>query len=421
MTRIEGAKGINAVEWASNGVVQLNDFVSLTIGIIVLFVGMAITKRVAVLKKYNIPEAVTGGIVASGLILAIYLSFDVDVAFSFYVRDILLIYFFTSIGINARFAQLIAGGKPLLIFLFLTLTYLTLQDVVGTTAAMLMEQPSGVGLLVGSASLAGGHGTAIAWAPTIAADQGVTNALEIGVSAATIGLIMASLLGGPIASFLIARHNLTPEKEDEAGTEPSVGIELDKQDKTSITHINLMGTILLIHIAMILGVGANTAIEEAGLTLPLFVPCMLIAILMTNTIPVFFRKVRWPTGSNALALVADFSLGLFIAMSLMGMKLWEVAGLAGPLFGILGAQIVVAVLFIVLVVFPVMGRCYLAAVLSSGFAGFSLGATPTAIANMSAVTKTHGPAPLAFIILPLVGAFFVDVANAFLIQFFLSL
>ena len=301
--------------------------------------------------------------------------------------------------------------------LLLTLGYLVIQDTVGCLMATALGQPSAVGLLVGSASLAGGHGTAIAWAPTISDQQGVANALEIGVAAATLGLIIASLLGGPIAKFLIARHGLEPEDHRDL----LVGVERNKQSKAVITHLNLMGAVLVIHIAMILGYILNEVIAEQGLKLPLFVSCMMVAILLTNSIPQIPRTVAWPAESPALALISDFSLGLFIAMSLMGMQLWEVADLAGPLFGILGAQVLVAVAFILFVVFPLMGRNYLAAVLSSGFTGISLGATPTALANMSAVTKTHGPAPTAFIIVPLVGAFFVDVANAFLIQFFLSL
>ena len=405
------------MELLSESVIQLDSFVTLTLGIIVLFIGIKITARIDFLQKYNIPEPVTGGIFASLAGLALYLLGGLEVEYDLFTRDVFLIYFFTTIGINARFAQLLAGGKPLILLLGLTLTYLVIQDAVGYFSALAIGQPGGVGLLVGSASLAGGHGTAIAWAPTIAETQGVTNALEIGVAAATIGLVIASLIGGPIASFLLSRNNL----ESEEDTKLLVGIEYDKEEKTTITHLSIMSSILLIHVAMIFGYMLNEILAEIGLKLPLFVSCMMIAILMTNTIPSIFKKVAWPAGSNALAVISDFSLGLFIAMSLMGMQLWEVADLAGPLFILLAAQVIVAVLFILFVVFPIMGSNYLAAVLSAGFAGFGLGATPTAIANMSAVAKSHGPAPTAFIIVPLVGAFFVDVANSFLIQFFLSL
>ena len=405
------------MEFGGDNLIQFDDFVTLTLGIIVLFVGIKITDRFDFLQRYNIPEPVTGGIVASVLALLIYLAFGLAIEFSLYARDVFLVYFFTTIGINARFSQLLAGGKPLVFLLILTLIYLALQDGVGYLAAVAMGQPSAVGILVGSASLAGGHGTAIAWAPTIAEEQGVSNALEIGVAAATLGLVIASLIGGPIAKFLLARNNLKPEGHGDL----LVGIERDKKDHVSITHINLMGAILVIHIAMIFGYILNEIIGELGLKLPLFVSCMMVAIIMTNSIPFLFKKIAWPTGTKALALISDFSLGLFIAMSLMGMQLWSVAELAGPLFGILAAQVLVAVAFILFVLFPIMGRNYFAAVMSAGFAGFCLGATPTAIANMSAVTKMHGPSPTAFIVVPLVGAFFVDVANALLIQFFLAL
>ncbi len=405
------------MEFTSSNVINIDNFVTLTLGIIVLFIGIKITAYVSFFQKYNIPEPVTGGIIASLIGLLLYLIFGWEIEYSLYTRDVFLIYFFTAIGINARLRHLLTGGKPLLYLLGLTLVYLMVQDSVGYFAASAIGQPSGMGILVGSGSLAGGHGTAIAWAPTIAEGQGITNALEIGVAAATFGLVIASLIGGPIANYLMSRHNIK-------STETSnlmIGIEHKKEDKAQINHLNLMSSILVIHVAMIFGYVLNELLLELGLKLPLFVSCMMVGILMTNTIPLIIKNAVWPSGSNALAVISDFSLGLFIAMSLMGMQLWELTELAGPLFILLGLQVVVAVVFILFVVFPVMGKNYLAVVLSAGFTGISLGATPTAVANMSAVTKTHGPAPTAFIIVPLVGAFFIDIANSILIQFFLSL
>lgn len=405
------------MELTDASTIQIDSFMALTLGIVVLFAGIATTSKLDFLQNFNIPEPVTGGIIACLLGLLIYLVTGYEIEFDLYVRDILLIYFFTTIGINARFSQLLAGGRPLLLLLGLTIAYLALQDIVGVVSAMLMGQPSGIGVLVGSASLAGGHGTAIAWAPTIADQQGVGNALEIGIAAATIGLVAASLIGGPIAGFLIKRNGIENLSDDNL----LAGVEYDKKSETKITHLNIMSSILLIHLAMILGYILNEAIAAVGIKLPLFVSCMMVAILMTNSIPALFKVKNWPSGSNALAVISDMSLGLFIAMSLMGMQLWGVVDLAGPLFILLLAQVAAAVLFILFVVFPVMGRNYFAAVLSAGFAGFCLGATPTAIANMSAVAKAHGPSPTAFIIVTLVGAFFVDIANSFLIQFFITL
>jgi len=271
-------------------------------------------------------------------------------------------------------------------------------------------------ILTGQVSLCCGHVTAIDCAQEIAVKHCVPNALEIGVASATFVLVLASLLGGPIAKFLLARNNI----QDSAPDGLLVGIPHEKEETEQINHINIMGVVLVLHIAIILGYFLNEAISQTGLRLPLFVSCLLVAIVLSNTVPYVMPNLHWPARTKALAVVSDFSLGLFIAMSLMAMQLWSIADLAGPLLFILGLQAIVAVLFILFLLFPLMGRDYLATVLSAGFAGFALGATPTAVANMTAVTKSHGPAPTAFIILPLVGAFFVDLSNAFVIQFFLA-
>ncbi len=397
--------------------IVVDDFLTYTIGIVVYFLGMRLTGRVAFLRAYNIPEPVTGGILAALLLLAVYLTTGQQIEYELETRDTLLVYFFTAIGLNARFADLLSGGRPLVILLVLTLTYIVFQNVIGLTVAQALGQPNAIGVLAGSASLIGGHGTAIAWAPEIAANHGVANALEIGVAAATLGLVLASLLGGPIAKFLLARHIIADAKPDAL----IVGIPHERQDIEQINHISIMQVILVLHVAIVIGYVVNQALAETGLKLPLFVPCLLVAILLSNSVPYLLPKMHWPARTRALAIVSDFSLGLFIAMSLMSMQLWSIADLAGPLLILLGLQALATVIFILLVLFPLMGRDYLATVLSAGFAGFALGATPTAIANMTAVTKSHGPAPTAFIILPLVGAFFVDLTNAFVIQFFLGL
>jgi ESS family glutamate:Na+ symporter len=289
------------------------------------------------------------------------------------------------------------------------------QNIVGVGGALLVGEPSAVGVLAGSTSLIGGHGTTIAWAPEVAA-KGVESALEIGVACATIGLVLASLIGGPIAHILIKRYGL----KGSSGEDPMIGIPFEKEAAGKIDHVNLMGVFLTLHICIIVGWFANLALAQWGFKLPLFVTCLLSGIVLSNTVPAIFPNIHWPSRTKALALVSDFSLGLFLAMSLMSMQLWTIVGLAGPLMVILLLQTAAALAFVLLVLFPLMGKDYQAAVLSAGFGGFALGATPTAIANMTAVTKSHGPAPQAFIILPLVAAFFVDIANSFVIRFALS-
>ena len=401
----------------NENVIPVGPFLAYTIGIVVYFVGMKLTARVAFLRNYNIPEPVTGGIIAALVGLAVFLVAGAELEYDLETRDRLLVYFFTAIGLNARISDLLEGGRPLAILLVLTLGYIVLQNGVGVLAAQAIGQPNAVGVLAGSASLIGGHGTTIAWAPEIKANYGVPNALEIGIASATLGLVIASLLGGPIAKFLLGRYKIS----DTAADDLLVGIAHEKEETEQINHINIMAAILVLHIAIIIGYFLNQAIAAAGLKLPLFVACLLVAIVLSNTVPYLLPRMHWPARTKALAVISDFSLGLFISMSLMGMQLWSIADLAGPLMIILALQVAATVVFILLVLFPLMGRDYLATVLSAGFAGFALGATPTAIANMTAVTKTHGPAPTAFIILPLVGAFFVDITNAFAIQFFLGL
>ena len=400
----------------SDNAILVPDFLAYTIGIVVYLLGVRVNRRVEFLRSFNVPEPVTGGVLAALVSLAIYAALGFEIEYEMERRDILLVYFFSAIGINARITDLLAGGRPLLMLLALTLGYIVLQDAVGVVAAQAIGQPSAVGVLVGSASLIGGHGTTIAWAPEIAANHSVPNALEIGTAAATFGLVIAGLLGGPIAKLLLARGRISPGEGDVL----TVGIPYEKADTEQINHVNIMAVILVLHIAIILGYFLDLAFASVGLRLPLFVSCLLVAILLSNTIPYLMPNLHWPARTPALALVSDFSLGLFIAMSLMGMQLWSIADLAGPLLILLAAQVIAVVVFILFVFFPLMGRDYLATVLSAGFAGFALGATPTAIANMTAVVKSHGPAPTAFIILPLVGAFFVDITNAFVIQFFLS-
>ncbi len=394
------------------------DFVAFTLGMVVYFAGSLLTKRLAFLREYNIPEPVSGGLAVALVIWAVYAIGKIEIEFELETRDTLLVIFFTTIGLNARFADLVRGGKPLGILLALTVGFMILQNVVALVGVTLFGLPAAASVLVGSASLIGGHGTAIAWGPEIARDYGLDGALEMGIAAATLGLVLAALVGGPIAKYLVSRHKLEPRDEEAA---PIVGLSHATQGLAELDYVGFMRALVTINIAIIIGYFAHQALLEAGLKLPLFVPCLIIGILIANTQPRLFPQIPVVTGTPVLALIAEFSLSVFLSMSLMSMKLWTLLGLAGPLFGILGMQAVFTVVFAIFVLFPLMGGTYRAAVLGAGFGGFALGATPTAIANMTAVTKRYGPAPMAFIILPLVSAFFVDLANAFIIKFFVSL
>ncbi len=394
-------------------------FIAVTLGMIVFFLGAFLTRSVGFLRNYNIPEPVSGGIAVALIIWAFFWLTGRQITFDLAVRDYLLVLFFSTIGLNARIADLFKGGRLLVVLLALTLGFMVLQNMVGLIGVMLFDLPTPLAVLLGSASLIGGHGTAIAWGPEVEAATGFAAADEVGIAVATLGLVLAALIGGPIAKRLIDSNGL----EGPHDAPPVVGLEFEEEGEPAdvVNHISLMRATLAAHVAIFLGFIAHQIILEVGLQLPLFVPCLLVGIIMSNTVPYIIPWITWPTGSRALAVLSDYSLSIFLAMSLMSMQLWTLADLGGPLLVVLGLQVIMTVAFILLVVFRAVGRTYTAAVLSSGFAGFALGATPTAIANMSAVTKRYGAAPLAFIVLPLVSAFFVDLANAFVIRYFVGL
>jgi ESS family glutamate:Na+ symporter len=401
-----------------NGILHISAFISVTMGIIVLFVGKRVNGLVRFLQEFSIPEPVTGGLIFSIMIALLYVVTGIEIEFELKARDFLLVYFFTTIGINASLKDLVKGGKPLIILLTITIGYMVVQNLTGISVAAAFGLTAPVGLLGGSVSLIGGHGTAIAWAPRIAADYGIVNAMEIGIACATFGLILASIMGGPIAKLLINRYKLQPTAEEPL----DVGVS-DSGPESRIGHLDFLDAILAIHICVVIGLLLNEQLEELGLQLPLFVTCLFAGILVTNLIPEKFPRfsgTKWPSRKPAISLIADISLGTFLAMSLMSMQLWTMVDLAGPIFTILGAQFIVALAVTLFIVFPAMGKSYDAAVICAGFGGISLGSTPTAMANMSAVAQRYGASHTAFIIVPLVCAFFIDLVNAVLIPFFLA-
>lgn len=380
------------------------------LAVIVLFAGKFLTAKIGYLRRNNIPEPVTGGVLAALIAWLIWSVFGLEFRFQMDTRDLLLVVFFTTIGLSSRLETLRRGGRYLLIMLVLTIFYLFVQNLVGIGAVTAMGYPGEAGLVVGSVSLAGGHGTAIAWSPVFRDQAGLQLALEVGLATATFGLILGGLVGGPIAGWLIRRHGLRGDQED-----ITVGFRHGEEERIEVDHMLI--TLLAIGVSMELGYQAHELLEARGVNMPVFVPCLLVAIALTNTVPKLFPSIPWwPTETRTLALVSDISLSLFLAMSLMSLKLWDMAPVAGPLAVVLLCQLTAVILWAVFVVFRLMGRDYEAAVIAAGYAGFAMGATPTAMANMTAVSKQYGAAPRAFLIIPLIGAFFIDVSNAFVIQ-----
>ena len=398
-----------------DGILKIGPFRAITWGIIVLFLGRWLIQHSRFLRDYNIPEPVVGGLLFALLSALVYFVFDITVQFDLGARDFLLVYFFTTIGLNAKLSDLATGGKPLVILLGITVVYMFIQNITGISVASAFGLPPQLGMLGGTVSLIGGHGTTIAWSPIFAERYGIANAMEIGIACATFGLVLASTMGGPIAKYLITKHDLQPTETEEF----DVGAT-EKQKYYKIDYISFLQAIFAIHVSVALGILINEALEVAGLKLPLFVTSLFGGIVLANIIPRLLPAVNWPSRTSSIALIAEVSLGIFLAMSLMSMQLWTLIDLAAPILTILIAQFLIAASLTLFVVFRLMGRNYDAAVVCSGFGGISLGSTATAMANMTAVTNRYGPSHLAFIIVPLVCAFFIDIVNAFMIQYFLA-
>jgi glutamate:Na+ symporter, ESS family len=393
-------------------------FVSFTLAIILLFLGKTLTGKVEILRRYSIPEPVIGGFLCAAAVGVAYFAFDLKVTFTLEIRDWLLLYFFAAIGLRADIRTLISGGKPLVILLVLATAFIFLQNLAGIGIATAFGMNPKAGLMVGSISLTGGVGTALAWAPTFVKSLGISNALELGVAANTVGLISACVIGGPIARYLITRHKLMPSGDAQL----DIGVEHEKQHTTMVDSYGILWAWLWLNVAMIFGYFLDQALAAGGLKLPLFVSCLIGGILIGNARNLILKKEElYPGAKLGIALISDISLGMFLTMALMGLQLWELQGLMLFITVVMVFQILLSILFTLFIVFRLMGKDYESSVISAGFGGITLGSTATAIVNMTAVTKQYGAAHRAFIIVPLVCGFFIDLVNAFIINFFVGM
>ncbi len=395
--------------------VEIGGNLIVVVGVLVLFLGEFITRHVTFLREINIPTPVTGGLICSVAIAVLAAVGGVNVDFDLTLRDSLLLVFFSTIGLGARLETLATAGKALGILLVACTVFLVLQDVTGIAVALIAGEHPAYGLLGGSVSFAGGHGTAIAWGQE-ARNAGLEGAAEFGIACATLGLIVGGLVGGPVAGRLIARHGL---REQADAAKLSAEPQSEERDSTMsrVTVNDAIGTILALAICVGLGDIVNRFLFARDIKLPGFLTAMMVGILLTNLVtPLKFRLSK-PT----IDLVSGVSLQLFLTMSLMSMDLVSLAASASFLLMIVIAQMLAVTFFSTFVIFRIMGRDYDAAVISGGFVGMGLGATPVAIANMDAITRKYGTSAKAFLVVPLVGAFFIDIANAVVIKSFLRL
>lgn len=395
--------------------VELDTIRVLVLAIIVLWLGEQITARLTFLRRFSIPIAVTGGLLCSLVVAGLDVFGDIRVGFDLALRDTLLLVFFSTIGLSAKLRLLKEGGRLLAILGALTLLFLALQNGVGVLTATLLGEPPGYGLIGGSVSLAGGHGTAITWG-ALGEEAGFSGATALGLAFATFGLICGGLVGGPIAGWLIRRHDLSPSASSE-GDEDRVVSADEGEPVVSVTSRQVIRTLLLLAICVWIGAELNELLRERGTVLPGFLTAMAVGIMLTNLADWRGRPVDPPT----LNLFNDVSLHLFLAMSLMSMQLTQLAGSLGGVLVLLVLQVVLTVAFAIFVIFRLCGRDYDAAIMAAGYSGLGLGATPVGIANMNAVTSRFGPSPKSFLVIPLVGAFLLDIINAFVIQTYIEL
>jgi len=385
---------------------------SLIIAILVLGLGAQVNGQFASLQKYNIPSAVTGGLICSLIVAITSLICGKKIVFDMTQRDTLLLIFFSTIGLSAKLNKLKQGGPALAIMAVLASVFLIIQNTVGIGIAKLFDADPFYGLLGGSISFSGGHGTSITWGQ-IAEAKGLVGAQELGLACATMGLIAGGVIGGPVASRIMKRNALSGEVTEESCT-PSAASD----SKTiSVTLDCMMTAILLLAICVGAGAVVNEFLVARGHTVPGFLTALGVGVVLTNLMDLLKRDFN----KNAIGLCSDVSLQLFLGLSLMSMQLGALMQAAGPLLILTTAQVTVMALYAYFVVFRVMGKDYDACVIAVGSIGMGLGATPIGIANMHAVTAKYGASTKAFLVIPLIGAFFVDIANAAIVQGFLAM
>ncbi|MPY76586.1 MAG: sodium/glutamate symporter [Alphaproteobacteria bacterium] len=388
----------------------LNTVQTLLAACLLLAAGAALNRIVPVLARYNIPEPITGGILFALLTLALAAG-DITITFDPTLRGPFLLAFFATIGLSADLAMLKQGGPRLVRFLLVAAPFVAVQNVLGIAVSRGLDLHPLMGLIGGSLTLVGGPGTGAAYAQRFAEVNNIRSVMEITMASATFGLVIGGIIGGPVAQYLIRGHKLAVPSHsgpDDAATSESLAASAP----------DLLWTIGLIAICLVAGQAIAQLVNLGPVTLPDFLWCLFVGIFLRNVGPrLGLVRINQPMIDAAGTVL----LSLFLAMTMMALRLWELAGLAGPLAVLLLAQTVLMVIYAVYVSFPAMGRTYESAVIAGGLCGFAMGATATAIANMQAVTRRYGPAPEAFLIVPLTGAFFIDVVNAIILTGYLSL
>ena len=392
--------------------IQLDMYQTLAVAVLVLLLGNSLKKKIYFLQKFCIPAPVIGGLIFAIMTCICYVTGIAEFSFDDTLREVCMVFFFTSVGFQANLKVLKSGGKSLIVFLGLVIALIILQNLTAVGLAKLLNLNPLIGMCTGSIPMVGGHGTAGAFGPVLE-DLNIKGATTICTAAATFGLIFGSLIGGPLGKRLIEKHSLlnTAANEDD-----SLLVEDEKKHER---HTNMYADAVF---QLILAIGVGTIftmlLTKTGLTFPIYIGAMLAAALM--------RNICEYTGIATIHMgeindLGGISLSLFLGMAMITLRLWELASLALPLVILLAAQVLLIIIFTYVIEFNIMGRDYDAAILVSGTCGFGTGATPNAMANMQAVCDQYVPSIKAYLLIPLVGSLFADFLNSLVITFFINL
>lgn len=392
--------------------IQLDMYQTLAVAVLVLLLGNYLKKKIYFLQKFCIPAPVIGGLIFAIMTCICYVTGITEFSFDDTLREVCMVFFFTSVGFQANLKVLKSGGKSLIVFLGLVITLIILQNLTAVGLAKLLNLNPLIGMCTGSIPMVGGHGTAGAFGPVLE-DLNIKGATTICTAAATFGLIFGSLIGGPLGKRLIEKHSLL---NTAANDDDSLLVEDEKKHER---HTNMYADAVF---QLILAIGVGTIftmlLTKTGLTFPIYIGAMLAAALM--------RNICEYTGIATIHMgeindLGGISLSLFLGMAMITLRLWELASLALPLFILLAAQVLLIIIFTYVIEFNIMGRDYDAAILVSGTCGFGTGATPNAMANMQAVCDQYVPSIKAYLLIPLVGSLFADFLNSLVITFFINL
>lgn len=392
--------------------IQLDMYQTLAAAVLVLLLGNYLKKKIYFLQKFCIPAPVIGGLIFAIMTCICYVTGIAEFSFDDTLREVCMVFFFTSVGFQANLKVLKSGGKSLIVFLGLVIVLIILQNLTAVGLAKFLNLNPLIGMCTGSIPMVGGHGTAGAFGPVLE-DLNIKGATTICTAAATFGLIFGSLIGGPLGKRLIEKHSLL---NTAANDDDSLLVEDEKKHER---HTNMYADAVF---QLILAIGVGTIftmlLTKTGLTFPIYIGAMLAAALM--------RNICEYTGIATIHMgeindLGGISLSLFLGMAMITLRLWELASLALPLFILLAAQVLLIIIFTYVIEFNIMGRDYDAAILVSGTCGFGTGATPNAMANMQAVCDQYVPSIKAYLLIPLVGSLFADFLNSLVITFFINL